>query len=81
MPDISRRALIAGLGQGALALYAASCASKPRPARPPNFVIILADFMGYSDIEPYGAKDIHTPNLTRLASQGVRFPSGRAECA
>jgi len=41
-------------------------------------VVILGDFMGYSDIEPYGAKDIRTPNLTRLASQGVRFSDAYA---
>ena len=61
-----------------MALWAAGCISKPRPTRPPNFVVILGDFMGYSDIEPYGANDIHTPNLTRLAKEGVRFSDAYA---
>lgn len=78
MRNISRRALIAGFGKGALALWATSCTSKQRPTRPPNFVLILGAFMGYSDIEPYGATDIRTPNLTRLASQGVRFSDAYA---
>jgi arylsulfatase A-like enzyme len=81
MPEISRRALIEGFGAGALAVWATGCASKSRPARParpPNFVVILADFMGYADIEPHGATDIRTPNLTRLASQGVRFSDAYA---
>ena len=39
---------------------------------PPNVVLILADDMGYSDIGCYGS-EIHTPNLDRLAREGVRF--------
>lgn len=71
--SISRRALLESLGAGALAMCLPSCAPSDPPKRPPNFVVILGDFMGYTDIEPYGARDVRTPNLTRLASQGVRF--------
>ncbi len=38
----------------------------------PNIVIILADDMGYSDIGSYGG-EVNTPNLDRLASEGLRF--------
>lgn len=38
----------------------------------PNLVIILADDMGYADLGCYGS-EIHTPNLDRLAANGVRF--------
>ena len=41
--------------------------------RKPNFVIILADDLGYGDLESYGTKAIRTPNLDRLAQEGVRF--------
>ncbi len=41
----------------------------------PNIVLIVADYMGYSDIEPYGAKDIRTPSLSTIARQGVQFNS------
>ncbi len=41
--------------------------------RKPNIIVILADDMGYADIEPYGAKDIKTPNLNRLAREGVKL--------
>ncbi|HEX4946855.1 MAG TPA: sulfatase-like hydrolase/transferase [Blastocatellia bacterium] len=41
--------------------------------RKPNIIIILADDMGYADIEPYGAKDIRTPALNRLAREGVKL--------
>jgi len=39
----------------------------------PNVILIVADYMGYSDIEPYGSKDIKTHSLNALASQGLRF--------
>ena len=38
----------------------------------PNIVVIMADDMGFSDLGCYGS-EIHTPNLDRLASEGVRF--------
>lgn len=43
--------------------------------RAPNIVLIVADDMGYSDAGCYGAKDIRTPNLDRLAAEGTRFTS------
>ena len=42
-------------------------------ARLPNVVIIFCDDMAYADLGVYGAKGWTTPNLDRLASQGVRF--------
>ena len=44
-------------------------AAEPRP----NIVFIMADDLGYGDLGCYGAPDIKTPNLDRLASQGVRL--------
>jgi arylsulfatase A-like enzyme len=41
--------------------------------RPPNVVIILTDDQGYADVGCYGAKDLETPNLDRMAKAGVRF--------
>ncbi|HEY9175901.1 MAG TPA: sulfatase-like hydrolase/transferase, partial [Verrucomicrobiae bacterium] len=49
--------------------------SKPRPEtsnKSPNFIIFLADDMGYSDLGCYGG-EIETPNLDRLAANGLRF--------
>jgi arylsulfatase A-like enzyme len=55
-----------------LPLYGLSSRLAQSASRP-NFVFILADDMGYADVEPYGARDIRTPHLKRLAGEGVRF--------
>jgi arylsulfatase len=51
---------------------AAASLLRAAPAKKPNFLVILADDMGYSDARCYGG-DIDTPNIDRLASNGVRF--------
>ncbi len=61
----------------ALFLLAASAsipaaAQSRTPARP-NVVLMITDDLGYGDIGSYGAPDIKTPNLDRLAKQGVRL--------
>ena len=43
------------------------------PRRPPNFIVILCDDLGYGDIQPTGGRQIPTPNLNRLAAQGLTF--------
>lgn len=45
---------------------------KEAVAKPPNIVLILADDLGFTDTQPYGS-EIRTPNLVRLAHEGVLF--------
>ncbi len=44
-------------------------------ARKPNFIIIFTDDQGYGDVGVYGSPNIKTPNLDRMAQEGVKFTS------
>lgn len=47
--------------------------SRERPRRKPNVLLIFTDDQGSIDLNCYGSKDLHTPNLDRLAREGMRF--------
>lgn len=47
--------------------------SIPAADRPPNFVMIYCDDLGYGDIGPFGATGYQTPNLDRMAAEGMKF--------
>lgn len=53
----------------------ALAADAPDRPRRPNFVVILIDDMGYGDIEPFGSKLNRTPNLNRMAAEGMKLTS------
>ncbi len=73
----SRRRFVKSLGMATLT--AAGVQMIPRSAQPaprrrrPNIVVILADDMGYGDLPTYGNAHARTPNLDRLAAEGLRF--------
>jgi len=56
----------------AAAIVLAAHAAGAQSVRP-NIVLIVTDDVGYGDIGSYGAPDVKTPNLDRLAREGVRF--------
>lgn len=47
----------------------------------PNVIFIYADDLGYGDLSCYGAKKINTPNLDKLAKDGIRFTNGHSTSA
>lgn len=49
-----------------------------KAAEKPNVIIILADDLGYGDLQCYGARNVLTPNVDRLACEGVRFTDAHA---
>jgi arylsulfatase A-like enzyme len=66
----------------ALTLLLASATAGAEPARKPNLVLILADDLGYGDPRCYNAASkVPTPNLDRLAAQGLRFTDAHTPCA
>ena len=60
-----------------LMFFAAALLSLPlcaaEKAAPPNIVVFISDDHGMLDSEPYGATDIRTPNMARLAAEGMKF--------
>ena len=56
-----------------LQLFLASCNQNQNKTGLPNIIILLADDLGYGDLGCYGCPDIQTPNIDKLATQGVRF--------
>ena len=50
--------------------------SLAQAATKPNIVFILADDLGYTDLACYGSKYYETPNLDRMAAQGIKFTQG-----
>lgn len=55
------------------AVLMAALVPVPAQARPPNIVLLLADNLGYGDIEPFGSRHHRTPSLTRMARQGRKL--------
>lgn len=68
----------------AIAVLLSACNSgqqKGREVPRPNVVIIYADDLGYGDVSAYGATEISTPNIDRLARGGIRFTNGYSSSA
>ena len=57
-----------------------ACQLKPEEKKKPNFLFILADDYGYHDLSISGSKFYETPNIDRIASEGMIFTDGYATC-
>src|SRR5690242_6110199 len=73
---MDRRRFLTTVAGGALASRLSAQA-----ARKPNIVFIYADDVGFGDLSCYGATQVRTPNLDRLAGAGVRFTNAHASSA
>jgi len=69
-----RRDFLKTLGQGAGALGLSGCLGPPGRSLP-NFIVICTDDQGYADLGCYGATDINTPRLDRMAREGMKLTS------
>ncbi len=66
---MNRRQFLAGAG-----------AALAQPKRPPNIVWIMADDLGYGDLSCFGQTKFRTPNIDRIAAEGIRFTDAYAGC-
>ena len=73
---LSRRQLLRSATAGALL----GAHTSAQVQRPPNIVWILADDLGYADLGCYGQKTILTPNIDRIAAEGMRFTNAYSGC-
>jgi arylsulfatase A-like enzyme len=79
--DITRRQLLQAAGLGTLAVASGITNILGQNRKPPNIVFILADDLGYADVSCYGRPDLSTPNIDRIAANGVRFLQAYANSA
>src|SRR4051794_11503306 len=87
--QVSRRDLLRGMAAGSFALatfgaaWPTTAAAQTSGAAPskPNILFILADDLGYADVSCYGRRDFSTPNIDRIAAEGLRFMQAYANSA
>lgn len=76
---MTRRDFLRDAGLTALALgLAAAGRGRAQAATAPNVLFIMADDLGYGDVGCYGATHVRTPNIDRLAREGMRFTDAHA---
>ena len=76
--SISRRRFVQSTAAGSLALAGLGLGGSRAQGAKPNIVFILADDLGYADVSCYGQRDYTTPNIDRLALEGMRFTQAYA---
>jgi len=80
LPYISRREFMKSIGLAAAAVMVPA-KIKATGTKRPNIVLIYADDLGYGDVGCYGATEVKTPNIDRLAAEGLRFTNAHSPSA
>ncbi|MFC1725157.1 sulfatase [candidate division KSB1 bacterium] len=85
---MKRREFIRTLGLGTAALAGSGalspflkCSGNNLTGGKPNFIIINVDDLGWTDLSSFGSEYYETPNIDRLAAQGMKFTNAYAACA
>jgi arylsulfatase A-like enzyme len=73
MKNQMKKYLNIGFSVAAATLLLAATPALAQKASRPNIVLVLVDDLGFSDIGPFGATELETPNLDKLAAQGLRL--------
>lgn len=71
--DLKKKLMVGICGITAAAVIPQKLSGHEPAGRKPNVVLIFVDDMGYGDLSCYGAIPYKTPNLDRMASEGIRF--------
>jgi arylsulfatase A-like enzyme len=87
--NVTRRELLSRTAAGSIALATlgtvqpneADAQASGRTALKPNILFILADDLGYADLSCYGRRDLNTPNIDRIAADGMQFMQAYANSA
>lgn len=80
---MNRREFLTALGTGAISLAVPNCTNRLNAGtsgKKPNIVFILADDLGWHQLGCYGSDFYETPNVDRLAEEGMRFTDAYAAC-
>ena len=84
--NLNRRDFIKAMGLCAAGLTLPGCTDAPRllagktSAGKPNIVFIMVDDMGWADLGCYGSQHIKTPNIDKMADEGMRFTQAYSGC-
>ena len=73
--------MIAWMAAAVLPWAYSAAQAENEPNSRPNIVFIMVDDLGWADIGAYGQKVVPTPNLDRLAAEGMRFTNAYAGCS
>ena len=78
---LTRRETLAPLAVAPFAFLSGAKEQARQTAAKPNIIFIMADDLGYADVSCYGRREYVTPNIDKLAAQGVKFTQAYAYSA